>query len=85
MERAPERRCYNEESVRQAEAAEQPQPEQQPAPSPYAGVHTPAWLRDDAPAEDEQAENEPYAGRRRSAYDAYENPTFVRRGRSLKK
>lgn len=84
-ERAPERRYYNEESVRQAEAAEQPQPEQQPAPSPYAGVHTPAWLRDDAPAEDEQAENEPYAGRRRSAYDAYENPTFVRRGRSLKK
>ena len=47
-ERASERRYYNEESVRQAEAAEQPQPEQQP--SPYAGVHTPAWLRDDAPA-----------------------------------
>ena len=82
-ERASERRYYNEESVRQAEAAEQPQPEQQP--SPYAGVHMPAWLRDDAPAEDVQAENEPYAGRRRSAYDAYENPTFVRRGRSLKK
>ena len=34
---------------------------------------------------EEQPENEPYAGKRRGAYDAYENPTFVRRGRSLKK
>ena len=84
-QRAPETYYYNyNEEPARPEAEEQPQREEQPAPSPYAGVHTPAWLLEETP-QDEQENSEPYAGQRRSAYDAYETPAFERKGRSLKK
>ena len=95
-EEKPQRRAYqrSEEPERRQRAPEtyyyyneepaQPEAEEQPAPSPYAGVHTPAWLLEETP-QDEQENSEPYAGQRRSAYDAYETPAFERKGRSLKK
>ncbi|WP_087364366.1 cell division protein FtsZ [Cloacibacillus sp. An23] len=82
---APERGGHEE----RARAAEAPEPEAAPAQrehlTPHAEVRTPAWLLEEAPAEEESESEEPYAGRRRSAYDAYERPAFERKGRSLKK
>ena len=49
-------------------------------------AHVPAWLLEEEPAEVKAADGRrPTNYTRPSAYEAYENPTFVRRGNSLKK
>lgn len=49
-------------------------------------AHVPAWLLEEEPAEVKAADGRrPTNYTRTSAYEAYENPTFVRRGNSLKK
>lgn len=48
--------------------------------------HVPAWLLEEEPAEANAADGKkPTNFTKPSAYEAYENPTFVRKGNSLKK
>ncbi|WP_455599228.1 cell division protein FtsZ [Cloacibacillus sp.] len=49
-------------------------------------AHIPAWLLEEEPVETKAADNKkPTTYTKPSTYEVYENPTFVRRGNSLKK
>ena len=49
-------------------------------------AHIPAWLLEEEPEETKAADNKkPTTYTKPSTYEVYENPTFVRRGNSLKK
>ena len=65
---------YNEESAQPTETEQQSERQ----PSPYAGVHTPAWLLEDTPQEEEQ-DGGGRAGRRRDVYEEYETPSIGRK------
>ena len=74
----------------EAEAAVPAKETAEPAPEPRyerrrpieRDAHVPAWLLEEEPAEVKAADGRrPTNYTRPSAYEAYENPTFVRRGK----